>query len=154
MLRDVSNNGDGPLVLYLSTTTHICPPRWLPPSGQPGAAHGTVLWRCSSPIDTAVPRSSGGEFSGAFDGADILYVTDVYPAGERPRTGVSGRLIVDAVRDAHPDQDIRYVVRREELVVQLADELEAGDLCLTMGAGDLTSVPDEVRALLEAGDRG
>jgi len=93
-------------------------------------------------------------FSGVFDGADILYITDVYPAGERPRAGVSGRLIVDAVRDAHPDQDVRYVVRREELVVQLADELDAGDLCLTMGAGDLTSVPDEVRAMLEARDRG
>ena len=89
-----------------------------------------------------------------FDGADILYITDVYPAGERPRAGVSGRLIVDAVRDAHPDQDVRYVVHREELVVQLADELDAGDLCLTMGAGDLTSVPDEVRAMLEARDRG
>jgi UDP-N-acetylmuramate--alanine ligase len=89
-----------------------------------------------------------------FNGVDILYVTDVYPAGEAPRAGVSGRLIVDAVRDAHPEQDIRYVVRREELVEQLAAELGNGDLCLTMGAGDLTSVPDEVRTALEGQDRG
>jgi UDP-N-acetylmuramate-alanine ligase len=101
------------------------------------------------PVELPLPGAHN-----ARNAADILYMTDVYPAGERPRTGVSGRLIVDAIRDAHPDQDVRYVVRREELVVQLADELEAGDLCLTMGAGDLTSVPDEVRAMLEARDRG
>jgi len=93
-------------------------------------------------------------FAEVFNGVDILYVTDVYPAGEAPRAGVSGRLIVDAVRDAHPEQDIRYVVRREELVEQLAAELGNGDLCLTMGAGDLTSVPDEVRTALEGQDRG
>ena len=35
-------------------------------------------------------------------GADLLVVTDVYPAGEAPRPGVTGKLIVDAVLDAHP----------------------------------------------------
>ena len=72
-------------------------------------------------------------------------MTDVYPSGEAPRPGVSGRLIVDAVQRARPDQTVRYVPRREDLVRELAAELEEGDLCLTMGAGDLTSVPDEVR---------
>ena len=84
-------------------------------------------------------------FAEAFDGADLLFVTDVYPSGEAPRPGVSGRLIVDAVQRARPDQTVRYVPRREDLVRELAAELEEGDLCLTMGAGDLTSVPDEVR---------
>ena len=88
-------------------------------------------------------------FTHVFDGADILYVTDVYPAGEVPRAGVSGRLIVDVVADAHPEMDIRYVTRRDELISQLACEQGKGDLCLTMGAGDLTSVPDEVRTLLK-----
>jgi len=90
------------------------------------------------------------DFGTAFEGADRIYVTDVYPAGEVPRPGVSGQLIVDAVERAFPGTDIHYIQRREELVVALADDLVAGDLCLTMGAGDLTSVPDEVRGRLDA----
>ena len=89
------------------------------------------------------------DFGNAFEGADRIYVTDVYPAGEVPRPGVSGQLIVDAVERAFPGTDIHYIQRREELVVALADDLVAGDLCLTMGAGDLTSVPDEVRGRLD-----
>ena len=90
------------------------------------------------------------DFGNAFEGADRIYVTDVYPAGEVPRPGVSGQLIVDAVERAFPGTDIHYIQRREELVVALADDLVAGDLCLTMGAGALTSVPDEVRGRLAA----
>lgn len=89
------------------------------------------------------------DFGNAFEGADRIYVTDVYPAGEAPRPGVSGQLIVDAVERAFPGTDIHYIQRREELIVALADDLVAGDLCLTMGAGDLTSVPDEVRGRLD-----
>ena len=90
------------------------------------------------------------DFGNAFEGADRIYVTDVYPAGEGPRPGVSGQLIVDAGERAFPGTDIHYIQRREELVVALADDLVAGDLCLTMGAGDLPSVPDEVRGRLDA----
>ena len=89
------------------------------------------------------------DFGNAFEGAERIYVTDVYPAWEVARPGVSGHLIVDAVERAFPGTDIHYIQRREELVVALADDLVAGDLCLTMGAGDLTSVPDEVRGRLD-----
>jgi UDP-N-acetylmuramate-alanine ligase len=47
--------------------------------------------------------------------------------------------------------DVRYVARREDLVAALASELRDGDLCLTMGAGDLTAVPDQLRVRLEVG---
>lgn len=90
------------------------------------------------------------DFGDAFAGVDRLYVTDVYPAGEQPRPGVSGRLIVEAVRGETPELDVRYVPRREDLVDVLAGDLQPGDLCLTMGAGDLTLVPDEVRGRLDA----
>ena len=90
-------------------------------------------------------------FGGAFDGSDVLYVTDVYPSGEAPRPGVSGRLVVDAVLRDRPGMDVRYVARREDLVAALASELRDGDLCLTMGAGDLTAVPDQLRVRLGVG---
>ena len=90
-------------------------------------------------------------FGESFDGSDVLYVTDVYPSGEAPRPGVSGRLVVDAVLRDRPGMDVRYVARREDLVAALASELRDGDLCLTMGAGDLTAVPDQLRVRLGVG---
>ena len=84
------------------------------------------------------------DFADAFEGADVVLVTDVYPAGERPRPGVSGQLVAQAVRDAHPGRHVMYVPGRAALLTELRRTLEAGDLCLTLGAGDLTSLPDEL----------
>ncbi|MEE3352670.1 MAG: UDP-N-acetylmuramate--L-alanine ligase [Actinomycetota bacterium] len=87
-------------------------------------------------------------FGPSFDGVDVLFVTDVYPSGEAPRPGVSGHLVVEAVQRDLPHLDVRYAARRDELLEALMDELRPGDLCLTMGAGDLTSVPTDLRTRL------
>src|SRR5205814_485237 len=84
------------------------------------------------------------QFADAFDDADVLVVTDVYGAGERPRPGISGKLVLDAVLDAHPWRRAAYVPRRPELAGYLRTILRPGDVCLTLGAGDLTSLPDEL----------
>jgi UDP-N-acetylmuramate--alanine ligase len=84
------------------------------------------------------------DFADAFVDADIVVVTDIYPAGESPRPGVSGRLIVDAVAASHPAQDAVYLPGHRQLVAHLRQILQPGDLCLTMGAGDLTALPDEL----------
>ena len=88
------------------------------------------------------------EYADAFDGVDLLVLTDVYPAGEAQREGVSGRLIADAVTSAHPEQAIVYVPAREELAGVLAARLRSGDLCLSLGAGDITRIADEVLPLV------
>jgi UDP-N-acetylmuramate--alanine ligase len=82
------------------------------------------------------------EFGTAFSEADILIVTDVYSAGEPPVPGVSGRLVADAVRAADPRLPVVYAPAWEQLRDAVAERLQAGDLCLTLGAGDLTSLPD------------
>jgi UDP-N-acetylmuramate--alanine ligase len=84
------------------------------------------------------------DFADAFVDADVLVVTDIYSAGEAPRPGVSGRLIVDAVAGSHPDQDAVYLASHQELVAHLRRILRPGDFCLTLGAGDLTVLPDEL----------
>lgn len=88
------------------------------------------------------------EFGDCFGEADVLVVTDVYAAGEPPRPGVSGKLIVDAVLDAHSRTEVVYLPRRSDVVAWLQRRLRPGDLCLTLGAGDLTMVPGEVQELL------
>jgi UDP-N-acetylmuramate--alanine ligase len=86
------------------------------------------------------------DFADAFVDADVAVLTDIYAAGEAPRPGISGQLVVDAVRAAHPDADVRYVVDRAGLAARLEDILRSGDLCLTLGAGDLNLLPAELHA--------
>ena len=70
--------------------------------------------------------------------------SDVYGAGERPVPGVSGRLVADAVRAQDPRLPVIYVAGWEELRQAVGAQLRPGDLCLTLGAGDLTTLPDEL----------
>ncbi|MDP9072389.1 MAG: UDP-N-acetylmuramate--L-alanine ligase [Actinomycetota bacterium] len=83
-------------------------------------------------------------FADAFEDADVVVVTDVYAAGEPPVPGVSGKLVVNAVLDAHPSTPMAYLPNRSDWAPYLAGILRPGDLCLTMGAGDLTLLPDEL----------
>ena len=74
----------------------------------------------------------------------MLAVTEIYAAGEPPRPGVSGKLIVDAVLDAMPHRRVAWLPTRNGLATFLRRELRPGDLCLTLGAGDLTTLPAEL----------
>lgn len=91
-------------------------------------------------------RDLAPTFADAFVDADVLAVTELYGAGEVPIPGVTGRLVLDAVRDAHPDEDVAYLADLDEAVAWLDATLRPGDLCLTLNAGDLTTVPDRVLA--------
>lgn len=85
-----------------------------------------------------------GAFASAFDDADLVFVTDVYSAGEAPVPGVSGRLVADAIGARPGSPPTRYVATRDDLRAAVNAALVAGDLCLTLGAGDLTTLPDEI----------
>ncbi|MCY3631939.1 MAG: UDP-N-acetylmuramate--L-alanine ligase [bacterium] len=89
-------------------------------------------------------------FAHSFEAADIVIVTDVYSAGELPIPGVSGELIWQAVTEAHPESDVDYVPRLDDVANRLVEVLRPSDLCLTLGAGDLATVPDQVISMLAA----
>jgi UDP-N-acetylmuramate--alanine ligase len=84
------------------------------------------------------------QFGSAFSDADALVVTDIYGAGEAPVPGVSGLLIADAVRAQDQRLPVVYAPSWEELHQVVGSLLRPGDLCLTLGAGDLTTLPDEL----------
>jgi UDP-N-acetylmuramate--alanine ligase len=83
-------------------------------------------------------------YADAFVDADLVVITDVYGAREAPRPGVSGLLVVRAVLDAHPQTQMAYMPTRADIIEYLHRRLRPGDLCLTLGAGDLTTLPDEL----------
>lgn len=71
--------------------------------------------------------------------ADVVWITDVYPAREHPIPGVSGALVADATSQAGA-RDVRYHPDLEDLPEALASELRPGDVCLTLGAGSVEKV--------------
>ncbi|MFZ4516231.1 MAG: UDP-N-acetylmuramate--L-alanine ligase [Acidimicrobiia bacterium] len=89
-------------------------------------------------------RQLWSDFAGAFVGADRLILTDVYSSGESPIPGVTGRLILRAVLDANPEMNVMYLPHREDLVREIPKLCRNGDVVLTLGAGDLTTLPDAV----------
>jgi UDP-N-acetylmuramate--alanine ligase len=82
------------------------------------------------------------DFADAFVGADLLVLTDVYAFNEPVIHGVSGRLVLRAVLDAHPEQPAVYLPARADLARHVPLLTRPGDLVLTLGAGDLTELPD------------
>jgi len=90
------------------------------------------------------------DFATAFDDADVVVVTDVYSAGEPPIPGISGRLVADALAAARPGAEVHYEPGREGLRARVAALLRPGDVCVTLGAGDLTTLPDQWREDLSA----
>ena len=86
------------------------------------------------------------EFAHAFLGCDQLFVLPVYAAREIPIPGVEGNAIVEeAIHLGHPSA--RFLAVRDEAAGEVARALRPGDLCLTMGAGD---VGELALAILEA----
>jgi UDP-N-acetylmuramate--alanine ligase len=91
------------------------------------------------------------EYADAFVHADLAVITDIYPSGDAPIPGVTGKLVVDAILDSHPRQRVAWLPHRADLVDFLAKELRPGDVCISMGCGDVASLPSEVLAELTEG---
>ncbi|MEJ2535812.1 MAG: UDP-N-acetylmuramate--L-alanine ligase [Calditrichia bacterium] len=83
------------------------------------------------------------EFARAFFQADLLIVTDVYPAREKPIPGIDGKLIADmAIELGH--RDVHYVPEKTKLASYVLKRLQPNDLVITIGAGDIWKVSDEL----------
>jgi UDP-N-acetylmuramate--alanine ligase len=86
------------------------------------------------------------DYADAFVDADVVVLTEIYPSGTTPIPGVTGHLVVDAVLEAHPDAHVVWLPRRGDIVSFLAGEVGDGDVCISMGCGDIATLPDEVLA--------
>ncbi|NBP17476.1 MAG: UDP-N-acetylmuramate--L-alanine ligase, partial [Actinobacteria bacterium] len=89
------------------------------------------------------------EYRDSFVSADLVVITDIYASGTERIDGVTGELVVDAVRRAHPQMRVEWVPQRSELIDFVAREVGPGDLCVSMGCGDIETLPDEVVARRE-----
>ena len=90
------------------------------------------------------------DFADAFANADKLLLIDVFSAGEMPIPGVTSKMLADTVRAKHPGKEVVYCSSRLELNQELEQMVGEGDLLLTMGAGDVTTVGPEFIEYLTA----
>jgi UDP-N-acetylmuramate--alanine ligase len=88
------------------------------------------------------------DFQNAFNDADAVFVTPVYPAGEEPIDGVDSAALVEGLR-ARGHRMVRAITDQQELSHELRDLAADGDMVICMGAGDITkwaaALPDGVR---------
>src|SRR4051812_44489066 len=76
------------------------------------------------------------EFGRAFDNADQVVVTDIYAASEKPLPGVTGQTIADEIA-AHGHDGVTYQPRLDRLHCDVGNMIAAGDLILSLGAGNI-----------------
>jgi len=83
--------------------------------------------------------------------ADRLFITDIYGSREGPTGPITGEAVVERVRELVEHPHVEFVGSNENAARRVAEECEAGDLILTMGAGDVRGVAE---ALVTQGQRG
>ena len=83
------------------------------------------------------------EFAKSFDLADYVIVTDIYPAGEPPLEGISGKRVYDKLRDRDLNKKIIFLAK-EKILNHILEIINPRDLVITLGAGDIGRICDEL----------
>lgn len=105
-----------------------------------GSEHGRLV-ALFQPHMYSRTKLFAAEFGDALSLADIVIVTEVYGAREKPAPGVDAALVAGYV-----GVEVSTAVNLEDLRVQAMDTLRAGDTCFTIGAGDITTVGPQLLA--------
>jgi UDP-N-acetylmuramate--alanine ligase len=88
------------------------------------------------------------EFTRAFNKADVVLVTEVYPAGESPIEGATGEALAQAMR-AHGHHAVTYVRDKKNVSDVLLDVVQPGDLVIALGAGDINASARELLSMVQ-----
>ncbi len=87
------------------------------------------------------------EFGRAFTPTDTLVLTDVYSAGEEPIPGITGETLKEEV-ERQTGMQVIYIADKDKVARYLAQIVEPGDLVMTMGAGNVYLIGEELVELL------
>ncbi len=89
-------------------------------------------------------KTFASEFGDALSGADEVFVLDVYAAREQPIAGISGATVAQ-----HVSVPVHYVPDFSAVAAQVAAAARPGDVVVTMGAGDVTMLGQEILTALQ-----
>lgn len=88
-------------------------------------------------------------YAHCFAAADVVVITDVYASGTTFIEGVTGELVVNAIRTAHPETHLVWAPTRQDIVNAVAQTIAPGDFCVSMGCGDIETFPDDLMDSIE-----
>lgn len=101
------------------------------------------------------------DFGKVLQAADLVFITDVYPASEQPIPGITGQTLVDAMKE-HGSIPAKFLPDMATAHHQVGNSLEPGDLLITLGAGNVHEIGtriaadlkilDEMRGLMPEGE--
>ena len=83
------------------------------------------------------------EFALAFNNADVLFVLDIYAASERPIEGITAEVLTDNIK-RYGHKNARYIGDIESAAAAVVPFIEEGDIIITLGAGTVTRLSDEI----------
>ena len=87
------------------------------------------------------------EFARSFNNADVLFITDIYAASEDPIEGVTAEALTNAIK-SFGHKEVSYIGGLENAATLLRDHVQPGDLVVTLGAGTVNRVSDQLVGLL------
>jgi UDP-N-acetylmuramate--alanine ligase len=88
------------------------------------------------------------EFAASFDLADSIIVTDIYPASESPIEGINGQALCERIRQRLPQRSLEFLPK-DKITERVLNTLRPGDLVVTLGAGDIIKICDELAQRLK-----
>ena len=83
------------------------------------------------------------EFALAFNNADVLYVLDIYAASETPIEGITAEVLTENIR-RFGHKNATYIGDIDTAAARVTSELLDGDLVITLGAGSVTRLSEEI----------
>jgi len=87
------------------------------------------------------------DFATAFNNADAVYLLDIYPASEKPIEGISAELLTAKIEE-FGHRDVQFIGGVETAAEAVVEQLQPNDLVITLGAGSITKLSDEILELL------
>ncbi len=88
------------------------------------------------------------EFALAFNNADVLYVLDIYAASEHPIEGITAEVLTENVKQ-YGHKNATYIGDIETAAGKVVENLQENDLVITLGAGSITRLSDEILEILK-----
>jgi UDP-N-acetylmuramate--alanine ligase len=89
-------------------------------------------------------RNLFNDFVDCFDSADILYITEVYNAGEAAIEGIGARELVDAISDKYPSKEVYFITDLKEAENIIKNKANPGDMMVMMGAGSISAFANNI----------
>jgi UDP-N-acetylmuramate--alanine ligase len=87
------------------------------------------------------------DFARSFNNADVLFVCDIYAASEDPMEGVTAEILTEKIRQ-FGHKNVHYIGDIETAAEKVREHLKEGDLLITLGAGSVSKLSDQMIEML------